>query len=160
MVLVCLSDVQHPRESSLYVRLMYDSSCCINRPSKRLFIFIFLLSCIDHRLLTFISVFHFFNLYLYIHIPIYISRHLLTTKMHIHTYTHVLYILFPTSKPLNIANKSQMQKQKKDAQYIFHIQNPVRAEVRTGLSFSSTRHIPYHRDHFKRNMQYENMKQK
>lgn len=33
--------VQHPRESSLYVRLIYDSSCWINRPSKRLFIFIF-----------------------------------------------------------------------------------------------------------------------
>lgn len=143
MVLVCLSDVQHPRESSLYVRLMYDSSCCINRPSKRLFIFIFLLSCIDHRLLTFISVFHFFNLYLYIHIPIYISRHLLTTKMHIHTHIHMFYIFyFPHQNPSTLPTNRKC-KSKKRTRNIFFIYK-TRYERKSGPAYLFPQLVIYH----------------
>ena len=142
VVLVCLSDVQHPRESSLYVRLMYDSSCCINRPSKRLFIFIFYFqyrSSFTH----FHFLFHFFNLYLYIHISIYISRHLLTTKMHIHTHIHMFYIFyFPHQNPSTLPTNRKC-KSKKRTRNIFFIYK-TRYERKSGPAYLFPQLVLYH----------------
>lgn len=107
------------------------------------FYFHFLLSCIDHRLLTFISFFHFFNLYLYIHIPIYISRHLLTTKMHIHTHIHMFYIFyFPHQNPSTLPTNRRC-KSKKRTRNIFFIYK-TRYERKSGPAYLFPQLVIYH----------------
>ena len=111
--------VQHPRESSLYVRLIYDSLCWINRPWKRLFIFIFLLSCLDHHLLTFIFHCSFIFLIFYLSIYLFICRGVYWPPVQMHINVRGISFAFLYSKPLNIANKTQMQMQRRTRNILF-----------------------------------------
>lgn len=121
LVLVCLSDVQHPRESSLYVRLMYDSSCCIKEAVYYYFFTFMSRSSFTHfRFSFFIS--------LTIGLYIYISRHLLTTKMHI----------FMFYFPHQIAKHYQQNANanaKWDAQYTFSYAKPGTSGSQNRLIF-------------------------
>lgn len=99
------------------------------------------------------SSFAHFHFSLLIHFPyflsidlfIHMSRRLLTTSANAHKCTRHIFC-FPIQQTFKYCQQNANANAEKDAQYTFHMQNPVQAEVRTGLS---TRHMPYHRDHAK-----------